>query len=463
MKTFFKVVGIIFLVLTCGIFIGSDIWYLCLHNFGKDKIVEQTAIISDLVAKRTDPLTGEQITESRNFIEAKLYDNAIEIKFNRFIDPTATEFYSQGIQLVVKDEYKNKITDKYMTNGTWYAEDIIHRELSDYYLSEYELTCLGQVGAKSYMRDEISVYTKENYKYLDIYEYMSYDNFEYTSLTSDNLLSNNENFVITLKDGDNNVPYVVQFKNFELDYLDSSNRTKKSLVTDNLLKIDELTYKNYYTQSSLLYEFYSTHLKAYQALDINYFANWLINSLSSLPAGYNTETYFMLPDIFNFYEIDDDFNLSKWNADGDKLVNLYTQFSNFFKIKVEICEGKLKSSTQSMFKTFKGSSNFEDKTYIDTTDYFIGHNLIEANIWDFDWLVQENGAYKFKLSDEFIKANIGKEKSELYVVIDTDLLSNLNIQFAGFVDNTFKDFDVFKVIKISQLNGDKTETEVSYV
>ena len=262
MKTFFKVVGIIFLVLTCGIFIGSDIWYLCLHNFGKDKIVDQTAIVSDLVAKRTDPLTGEQIMESRNFIEAKLYDNAIEIKFNRFIDPTATEFYSQGIQLIVKDEYKNKITDEYMTNGTWYADDIVFRELTDYYLSEYELTGLGFVGAKSYLRDEVAVYTKEDYKYLDIYEYMSYDDFEYTSLTSNNLLSNNENFVITLKDGDKDVPYVVQFKDFDTDYLDPNNRTKKSLVSDDLLMIEEKTYQNYYTQSALLYEFYSTHLSS---------------------------------------------------------------------------------------------------------------------------------------------------------------------------------------------------------
>ena len=82
----FKNLMVFALSISIFICIGLNAWYIYLKMYGEEKTIDQTVIVSDMTASKLDTTTGENIEENRVFAEFNIFDNAVEIKFNFFMN-----------------------------------------------------------------------------------------------------------------------------------------------------------------------------------------------------------------------------------------------------------------------------------------------------------------------------------------------------------------------------------------
>ena len=416
--------------------IGLDGWYIYLHFFGEEKTIDQTVIVSDLKTTKLDEVTGETIEDKRVFAEFNLFDNVLEIKFNYFMSSTATDFYSQGVQLILKEgsPFKVKNIDAY--TGSYNTE--LTTECVEKDKLSYNETLYFIVKTKIYESYYNVILTEKIYDNFDLYEYQNYDD---TVLVGEELKTGNESFKITL----GNKVYGMKFKDYDT-YFNSSG--KEMIQTDDLTKVGDNTYCWEHTNFNKVTHYYD-YTTYYRALDLYYFIESMANSLSSLSESSNSiETYVKMPDIFNFYTINSDGSMGKLNITEDESVKLYSDFANYFKIKVKINSGKMTSSTQSLFNAYAGSMDHnaepEDNTM---TEYQVGKVFINAGIDDLDFISTDAfGVYDLKLSDNF-KTYWNNYKNKCYVKINLDL-SELGITLGKIIED--KDFTIYEITDSSK-------------
>lgn len=404
--------------------IGIDCWFGYIHFFGKTKATDQSFQVSDMTI--TNAVTGEE--SKAVFCEVQVFNNAIEFKFNHFIDENSTKAYSNGIQLILNDSTKT-IRDKDIFAGG-YATNLVEDKVKDRvpFNGDGVVSSVLFVKGKLFETEINTIKTNKVYDNFDYYEMQSFDDYV-TSTKSTKLYENDEFFHITMDDK----VYGLSFKDY--DKLAGSNHIDTSNLTEILKTSETIETKPKWN----IVEHEVVYTNYYRALDLTYFIEAVGSAVLSLPAGTNQELYYEVPNILNFYN----YNGSSYeliNNQSDESLNLYTHFSNFMKIKVKINDFDLVNSKQSLIKSYAGNMNYglDDETTI--IDYEAGRYLINITNKDLETIESEDGTTIFRLSDEVV--NKYSSFKSVYLNIKLDLE---NIEFGGFDLENNKNFTIYKL------------------
>lgn len=437
-----KKIFLFIIALTSVICIAIDGWFCYIHFFGKEKQTDQSFQVSDMTV--TNAVTGEQGTAV--FCEVQVFNNAIEFKFNHFIDENSNKAYSNGIQLILKDENKT-VRDKDIFAGGYadvLIEDTVKKRVP--YEGDGTVSTVLFVKGKLYNTEINTIKTSKVYDNFNYYEMQSFDDYV-TSTKSTKLYENDEFFHITMNDK----IYGLAFKDY--DKLAGSSH----IDTSNLTEILSTSYTIETQPKWNLVEHEVVDTTYYRALDLSYFIEAIGSAVLSLPAGTNQELYYEVPNILNFYNYNNG-SYELINNQADPTLNLYTNFSNFMKIKVKINDTDLVHSKQSLIKSYAGQMNYglDDDSHL--IDYEAGRFLINLTSEDLKFIeTDESGVYKFALSDEIINKYKNYKSVYLNIMID---LEDLNIEFGGFDLENNKNFTIYK---LTDGNGKSLlESEVLY-
>lgn len=421
---------IIALSIVTVICLGLDVWYYFILKNGEDKIISDTFIIGEQTVSKLDEKTGDEITDSKYFCEVNIYDDVYEIKFNYLLDENKTYFTSQGMQFIANNGKLNFTA----TYSKIVKTETINSSRENYFL--YNKTY------NYYNR----LLTDINYTNLN---YMTYaEDINGNSYNSTNPVTDNYFFKIEL-DGK------IYGMKFNTDFAEFSKESNLYLGTKN-----SSYWKNSLLGNGTVYDTY------YEFRDANvyYFAEEIYNSVinSSLKEGAKDKVVYMeFPDIFDYYEYSNG-QYKEDKIETDKASKITANVKNFYGIKINYNEGKIKSSSQSLFKMINGNANYTNGE-VSPSDYFTGKTIIKVTENDFDWIATKNsGEYIFKLSDNFKAIYNSYNSSSLlfYVEIDESYLNTCNIKFAGFENNTFNEFNIYKAT-LKTVTGELKE--VSYV
>lgn len=420
-----KKIGIALLSVICLICGGLDIWYGVILFTGEDKIISQSFIVSDQTVSRVEQ--GENVTESRQFCEVNIFDDVYEIKFNFLLDENKEYFYSQGFQFIANE---NGIID--FENKT-FETNVKEVEISSSSRFNFTEGYVKEVTLNRLLKDV-------SYTNLKVQKYAK-DGVTGTSYTTCNPIT--EEFSFKIEIGDK--IYEMKFKNDDITFDQNSNLYLGTLKE---------------TPSSLLVYNKIQTINEYRTADVYFFAEEIYKAIvnSEIKPGQTGSFYIQFPDIFEYYEYDGK-QYSEVSVDFNNATKITEDISSYFGIKYTYNEGEMKNASQSLFGMKDGNSNFILDGSI-ATDYFTGTTLINVTANDFEWIATENnGEYLFTLSEDFKKvyADDNSKKLMLYVVIDLDYLSDCGIRFAGFAENAFDGFNVYKAVKES--SGEMTEVQ----
>lgn len=450
-KSLGKTLLIVLLSVLGVVAVALDIWCGYIHFFGKEKVANTTVNIGDMTVTSTDSVTGETVTETKTFLEVNAFDNAIEIKFNDLQDESQTKFFSQGIQIMVKDNSKLDLRSKNVFDGSFSKTIKTKTVRTEDYKYKF-LTWYDYVEQSIVLTDRI-------YKNVDLFEYQSADNFE-TPLSSDLILSGDEFFKLQAQDGDKTKIIGLKFKDYNVTY--KNGIPTKDLDVSKMTRVGSHSY----TQSdinALIYNKKTDYKDVYyRAYDIYYLIEYISNAVQGLGKGYIGETYIKMPDIFTFYDGNENGEYKNIMPKDDAFMNIESRGLLFSKIKITVNEGDLVSSTQSMFNKIRNYQNYTtDENYIDKTDYLTGRSLITATLDDLEWIETEDaGVYTFALSEDFKKKWIKfKYSAFIKVVIDSEYLEDCGITYQDFDLTSAGDFTIYN---IKTTTGDTLYEGVQY-
>ena len=436
-----KKVFLTILIVISTICIGLDCWFGYIHFFGKEKINSNSFTLSGSTIEKSDALTGEVVKEEQLFCNVSIYKNAIEINFTGLMDESKSAFLSQGIQLICKDGKTMSDSDilsyywgKTENDKLYNNEDEAMQTVKDYDVG---------YSHRYYYYHKVNQVIRTYFNNFNTYEYQSIykdrDSAFETPQTSKDLLNHNELFKILI---DGKV-YGIKFKDFDKMYKNGT--TQEVLKTDNLTAIgtqktcDPKTTGNAITGRKYDIHYYDT--TTYRALDLVYFIEWLVNSTAGLKSGLETENYFKVPDIFNYYSYDEE-NGSYTNliSDDSEKVKLYNYVAGYFRIAVKNNrETELSSTKQSMFKIIANNSNFGND---DSTNYTVGRFVLKLTNKDLEYVLNEENKAVFKIKDEVYD----KYKNKSIYLFVTINLDDQNLTYGGFNLKDNSKFTIYKIV-----------------
>lgn len=424
----FKKIMLVLVSLVCTICLGLDIWYGVILATGKEKIISQTFILGEQTVSRIDE-NGNSISENEPFCEVNIFDDVYEIKLNYLLDENKEYFYSQGLQFIANDgsdtiDFDSKTFSKVVKNERTNSK--LNFKLSTFFVRNSEFNRL---------------LTDVNYENLTIKNY-GHDTISDTNYTSISPITSKDYFFKLDIDGKT---YGMKFKNEDIKFDEKSHLFVGTTS-------DMPTMAGVYTEYAIY--------KEYRTADVYFFAEEIYKSIieSDVKLGETLGSYTELPNIFNFYEYKDG-QYSETTIDLDKATKLTEDIKTYCGIKINRHEGKMTNASQSLFNMKDGNANFALEGSI-PTNYFTGTTLLSVTVNDFDWVSTENAnEYKFKLSNDFKKiyGSDNSKKLKLYVNIDLDILNDYGITFAGFEENAFENFSIYKAV--TSQNGIITEVE----
>lgn len=432
----------ILLTVTLAVFgvlaFSLDMWCGYIHFFGKKKETSTTVNIGDQTITAVDASTGETVKETKTFLEVNVFNNAVEIRFNDLLDETQTAFFSQGIQFIVKDGLDKTLASDDIFNGA-YTKEItskIEKEQSDYrytFLTFYDYI------------EYSHVMTNKNYNYLDVYEYQSGDNFE-TSLNSDLLQTGDEFFKLQVKEGDKTSVIGMKFKDYDVSYqngiggaeLDVKNMTKIASESKTESKVTAVVYNKKIDKTN----------NYYRAYDLSYFLEYIASAVQGLAGGFVGETIIKMPDIFNFYKMNNVGEYTELVAPSDAFMKLNNTAVSYDKIKIAVHDKDLESSSQSMFNKLRNYQNYTtNDDFIDMSDYLSGRCLLVATLDDLNWIATETpNVYDFELSQEFkTKWENYRTSSFIKIEIDMEYLTECGITYNNFILSSLDNYVLYQI------------------
>lgn len=488
--------------------VALDCWGVYIRMYGKDKVQSYIFKVGSQKASAIDPVTGEETTEERWFCEVNIYDNCYEILFNYFIDDTHSEFYSQGLQFYLPDAYKTTDFSYYLNKNYEYTGVPVgpqhtkkpvttpnKRELN-FYFDKQNKNPIKINGVNKVVTDVkkdkflgvtigkettntsyfYNILSNKDYLRLDVSNFASANNYEDT-IYSANPLNENSFFRIQLNEDGETKPFLMKMKGSNYEYLSSK---ENFFLTENceLINEDANFLKTYFTYD---YE----NVSYYRNCDPYYLAEVIYNSCESLD--YSSDGIvinFEFGDLFDYYydtkEIINDQNIN------NKVKNYIT---NYYQIKVNKFKGNMTSASQSLFKTFNGSHNYNEELAGDAedsevfTDYHHGRSILELNedyfdvklesIINGDFIINggtnnviQSGSVNYKiyleLKEDFKKIYSSANGYRLRIRISLDEIMFENATFAGFVDGTFDGYTVYKITTYSVASGELFEEDITW-
>ena len=431
-----KKVFLTILIVISTVCIALDCWFGYLHFFGKEKINNNSFTLSGSTIEKSDALTGEVVKEEQLFCNVSIYKNAIELNFTSLMDESKSAFLSQGIQLICKNERTmndSDILSYYLGNGdkdTLYNNEDETPEIITN--DKFAWTSFNETRHKIYM-------VKRTYfNNFDIYEYQSIYKDRESAFenpqTSKDLMNHNELFKILI---DGKI-YGIKFKDFDKKF--KTGTTQEVLKTDNLTSLGtQYKYEDRSIRGHKDYHYIYT--TTYRALDLTYFIEWLVNSTTGLKTGLETENYFKVPDMFDYYSYDEQNNsYSNLISDESEQVKLYNYVSNYFRIGVKNNrETELSSTKQSLFKIIANNSNFGND---DSTNYTIGRFVLKLTNKDLDYSLNEENKAVFTIKDEVVD----KYKNKSIYLFVTINLDDQNLTYGGFNLKDNSKFTIYKIV-----------------
>ena len=422
---------VLLIILSILLFVSFGLigWYVWILFNAPNKIVSQTFLVGDQVVIKEDGTT-----EKKSFIDINLYDNVFEIKFNYMLDETRTAFYSQGLQYVLKDS-----SGDFNLNGSYtnvLSTKTEQGKAEHYLLTTWERTdTITQIwGDKSYLN-------------VDKFNYMSGDDYA-TPLISTNPIDRDTFFKIQLGDD----LYGMKFRGINIDFTDEFYLGSNNYLADT----------EYYV---LWAKFIYNYERYYKSCDVDYFATLLFNSISqSVKAGTNQILTFEFGDLFEYYEFDTEKQqYSDKKVESDKSAKISADIKSYYSINVSVHEGDMTSSSQSLFNSYKGNSNYNVDLTLD--DYFVGRNIVEVDVNKFDFIeTSTTGVYYLSLAEDFKTFyDDYKHLVEFEIVIDLDYLNSLGVEYIGVIENSLDGFKIFGSETRQVINGEIVKGDVIYV
>lgn len=410
-------VVVIIAILTAAC-LAIDCWYLYIKLYGDVKLPTHTYEVG---------LQKTSEGDTKYFVEIEYYSNenkngleCFEIKFNYLLDERQENFYSQGLQLVA-DSKDDSIKLSLMEDGA-------NKEFTHW-----------NVDGNHYNRDVFYNYkTEANSK---LFNYASGNDYS-TTMISTNPLGDKSYFRIQLGEQ----LYLMKFK--------SSYRETR----------DPETYADFISKRSYSPAIYCWFNDSnYIVYDYTYFTNLLYTALSSdtLANGTQSAMLFEFGNIFDYYEYDESNKVYKTQPLEDT-TKVQKQITSYYSIYVKKHADGMQKASQSLFNCVQGSSTFNMTEDYNSDDYFIGRTIVTVDDKDFDYIKVTNNYYKLQLKESFINEYKGfGDKIVLSVQIDLDELTEKNINFLGFMENSgLKNFEILECYTIQTKDGETVKTEV---
>ena len=408
-----KVLIIIFTIL-CVVCVSIDIWCLVVYQFGEEKVVSNTVEL-DL----QETADGD---EKKAFMEINYFKNSnknglelFEIKYNYFMDETLNEIVSVGSQYVA-DTKEDKLAWNY-TN------------MVDYHITAKERFGILNIGLR-YVYDTYFAY--ELVGNSSYYEYQSPNDFEFSIGNDINPMNDASMFKITIGDE----IYGMKFK-------------------------QDFTVPDYFIGTASLETAFTQDINhCYPYINHNFMAYKICESLRKAIVVGNSYQVLQFGDFFDYYKYDGKVYSPISDIDNSKIT---TEFNNFYVVKINISNDGARVATDSLFNQVQGNASFNLTGGHVYENYYYGRNVITLTASDFNYILVEDKFYKLALSDKFKKAY--EEYANgivLDITIDLDKLSAHDIEFAGFENGTFGEFDIYRCVTTQLVDGESVETEVLY-
>ncbi len=431
-----KIVGIFALVLILTICFGVIFWYAYIAVFGKEKFVTNTFYVGEL-----ENASGE----TRNIIEVQYNQNAdgqglemFEIKLNGFTDGSQTDFYSQGVQYVA-DSPTDKIewftlqdySDTLVKMGSNFDFSNMDEFVSILEKTNFVSSCLWKTGAWLWYKEWTANYMSPTI--LDGASRYSYQQFANDGSTGSSNPLTEDSYIVANFGGEENSVYI-QFKG--ADYVSASDFSGPEEFEND---------KNAVINSG--------RSNIYNNYNVDYLAYVLYEQIQALPAGTNGTYVFEFADIFDYYGSEDDMTAGIQLNQEDSL-KVQQNMRSYYSIKVTISANGAKNAQDSMFGVLHGSSTYSlDGSSSSSGDYFVGRQLVNVDIYDFDYVKVVDNQYALKLKQEFRDIYLSKSDSIiLSIFIDEEVLSELGMTFVGFTsDSGLSDFMVLSAESSSGL------------
>lgn len=437
-KKIFKIVGLPLLSILFVMALFLDVWFIYIKYHAPEKVSSITYEV------------GYQTTtagEKRPFAEINYKSNEenngyelFEIKYNYMLDESQDRFYSQGLQYI---SYDTKIYWSFKKDSQREDEDKSKMKIEKDFLSERRYHFHNWFG-KLQPADGVT-----------LYNYASSDNYETTTIST-NPINNQTLFKIQIGED----LYLMKFKG------------DKKITSDyNFITRQHGDYQNNF----FVVHFHYNDFYAYE--DFNFFSRLLFQAVQGMQRGTSQDILFEFGDMFDFYKYDpadksytESTTFGKSNSENEltwfgklfkKVMDtnkVKEDLKSYYVLSVNVSADGAKTVSDSMFNAVAGKQNFNSTgTYTD--DYFFGKNVKTVTLDNLSFVdtISEN-TYKLSLSDKFIKENIeNKDYIILYVKIDIDKINSMGLNFAGFTEKAFSDFEIYKIVKIES----GVESEVS--
>lgn len=427
-----KSLGILLLVVVLVLCVGIIFWYAYIATFGKEKFVTNTFYVGEL-----ENSSGE----TRNIIEVQYNQNSdgqglelFEVKLNGFTDGSQTDFYSQGVQYVA-----NSPSDKI----DWFTiEDYINflsgfesmqeiaSSLNDFSTVVSDMNVVSETFYETgwWLWKETSgpIYMSPTILKSNVsrYNYQQFANDDATG--SSNPLSADSYIVANF--GGEEDPVYIKFK--------GSNYIEKNSFS---------SMEDFMSDENAVVHIGKSNI--YNNYNIDYISYILYQQIQALPAGTNGTYVFEFGDLFNYYASEDDMTTGVQLNQEDSL-KVQQNMRSYYSIKVTISSNGAKNAKDSMFGVLHGSSTYSiDGSSSSSGDYFVGKEVVNVDIYDFDYVPIIENQCAFKLKKDFVDLYLERNNSiVLSIYIDDILLSELGIKFVGFTDDSgLKDFDILSL------------------
>ncbi len=404
--------------------------------FGGKKIFFDTNIVDQVTLK--DGV--QEPTIEVNYFQNKDGDGLelFEIKFTSLLGENRENTFSQGIQFVGKTE-SDKLSWEYVVDKNRRVEHFFNGGWWIFDQNEQIVTW----GFQRPTENTLS------------YQYQSIDNFK-SPILATNEIGADSVFKTTLGEE----IYAMQFK---WDSIDARvGGAKKEIDSSNKFVINPATLYGQgemrdYGHFGRIWNYWLSYA------DLNFFSLKVYDAIQSVVPGTDSGIVFKFADLFNFYKCTDEKN-GKYEEQATEGDLFNRQVENYFNIKIQVHANGAKRASDSMFNAIKGDAGFNLTGNYEggTGDYFYGKNVLDVDIYDFEYVFLENTTYNLKLKEDFVTSYLPfVNQISLRIILDLDELEKNNIVFGGFTENSgLNEFTILECKTRKTIEGHIQENDV---
>lgn len=187
--------------------------------------------------------------------------------------------------------------------------------------------------------------------------------------------------------------------------------------------------------------------------DWNYLAHIILNSIRSLPYGYDGTLTLKFGDLFDYYAYNEEShqynNKTSTTSDGSLITQV---INNYYTVKVNTYYSGARVATDSLFNMIEEDYAFNLTDSSVMNDYYLERQIIDLDQYDFDFIQSENNLvhYDMKLKDNIKEYLSTKNRYVLRITIDTSVLLEQHIGQSPLLiyDDFLTEDLVYKVVYV---------------